>query len=276
MRTLLLALLTALPALATDLPGHLGLQLYSLRSIPAWDAKLDEAKTLGYHVVEGGSLPAGVTAPQYKAALASRHLHMVSMHVDYDRLVRDLPGAVAEAQALGVAFICTPWIPHEGDFTAAVADQAIANFNRWGAAFHAAVITYCYHPHGYEFPPQADGATLFDRIAQGTKPENLSFELDVFWAAKAGQDPTALMEQYGGRWALMHLKDIGQGAETHVYTGKAPSSDDVAVGTGAVDWAAVLHKAASEGIRWYFIEDESEDPLQNLPKSLAYLKSLDR
>jgi sugar phosphate isomerase/epimerase len=70
------------------------------------------------------------------------------------------------------------------------------------------------------------------------------------------------------------VKDIRKGASTGIYTGHAPGTDDVPVGSGQVDWPSVLRQAQSIGVEWYFIEDESPTPLQNIPQSIAYLKSL--
>jgi hypothetical protein len=36
----------------------------------------------------------------------------------------------------------------------------------------------------------------------------------------------------------------------------------------------VLKEAQSVGVKWYFIEDESDTPYVNIPQSVTYLKSL--
>jgi sugar phosphate isomerase/epimerase len=278
MKTLMLALLSVAAASATGVPDRLGLQLYSLRALDAkegWAAELNQARDFGFLCLEGGSPPKGLTAAQYKAELASRGLKMVSMHFQYDRLERDLAGAVAEARELGVRFACNPWIPHAGDtFTVEDVERAAADFNAWGAAFRAAGITFAYHPHGFEFRPAPGGGTLFDLLAARTKPELVSFELDVFWATHGGQDAVALMKRYPDRWRLMHVKDLRKGAPTGIFTGKAPATDDVAVGSGQVDWPAVLREARAVGVQWYFIEDESTTPMRNIPQSVAYMNSI--
>jgi sugar phosphate isomerase/epimerase len=278
MKTLLLALLSTVTACASGVSDHLGLQLYSLRVInmqKGWRAALDQTHALGFTLIEGGSPPKGVTVDEYKAQLAARGLTMVSAHYSYERLTKDVTSAVAEAKALGVQFACVAWIPHTGDvFTAEEAQKAATDFNTWGAAFKEAGITFAYHPHGYEFKPLPDGGTLFDQIVQSTNAAFVSFELDVFWATHGGADPTRLMEKYPDRWRLMHVKDIRKGAPTGIYTGHAPGTDDVPVGSGQVDWPRVLKEAQAVGVAWYFIEDESPTPLDNIPKSVAYLKSL--
>jgi sugar phosphate isomerase/epimerase len=253
--------------------------MYSLRVTTlqhGWRAGLDEARNLGFTYIEGGSPPKGVTTEAYNAELASRGLRMASAGFAYEKLAADLAGAVAQAKGLGVKYVMVAWIPHKDEipFTDADARRAAADFNTWGAAFKAAGITFAYHPHGYEFRPDGNGDTPFDVLARSTNADSVSFELDVFWATHGGQDPVALMAKYPDRFRLMHVKDIRKGAPTGIYTGHAPGTDDVPVGTGQVDWPAVLAKAQSIGVEWYFIEDESPSPLQNVPLSVAYVESL--
>ena len=169
------------------------------------------------------------------------------------------------------------WIPHnESGFTEADVRRAAADFNAWGAAFQAAGITFAYHPHGYEFRPLTGGGerTHFDLLVAETKPEFVSFEMDVFWVTHPGQDPAKLLAKYPNRWALMHLKDLRRGAATGIHTGHAPQTDDVPLGTGQVNWPAVLKQAAAVGVKHYFIEDESAAPLNAVPVSVRYLQSV--
>ena len=56
--------------------------------------------------------------------------------------------------------------------------------------------------------------------------------------------------------------------------GKAPLTDDVPLGTCQIPWPAVLKEAAKAGVKYYFIEDESPTPNENIPQSVAYIRSL--
>jgi sugar phosphate isomerase/epimerase len=277
MKALLLALLTVATASAFTVNDRLGLQMYSLRvqaMQQGWRPALAQAKAFGFAAIEGG-LPANVTVEQYKAEIASRGLRLVSAGYGYDALAKDIAGAVAQARALGVQYVMVAWIPHEDDtFTAEEATKAAADFNAWGAAFRAAGITFTYHPHGYEFRPLPGGGNLFDSIVRSTNPDFVSFEMDVFWVTHGGQDPVKLLEKYPDRWRLVHVKDIRKGASTHIYTGHAPATDDVPVGSGQVDWPSVFREAKTVGVQWFFIEDESVTPMQNIPQSVSYIRSL--
>jgi sugar phosphate isomerase/epimerase len=48
----------------------------------------------------------------------------------------------------------------------------------------------------------------------------------------------------------------------------------VAVGDGQIDWRAILRAAEKAGVIHYFIEDESVQPLKDIPTSLTYLQGL--
>ncbi|MBK8474810.1 MAG: sugar phosphate isomerase/epimerase [Opitutaceae bacterium] len=97
--------------------------------------------------------------------------------------------------------------------------------------------------------------------------------MDTFWVAHAGVDPVKLLEKYPSRWRLLHLKDIRLGAAVAV-TRSAPREDNVALGSGQIDWPAFLRAAERAGVEYYFIEDEGAIPSETIPASLRYLHSL--
>jgi len=202
-------------------------------------------------------------------------LKMPSAHVGYDDLNKNLAGMVQAAKTLGVNYVICPWIPHDGGFNRAVMEKAAVDFNRAGAAFRAAGIKFGYHPHGYEFIPSGSaGDTLLDDLIGQTKPENVCYEMDVFWIMHGGGNPVKLLEKYSGRWMGLHVKDIRQGAPTGFTTGSAPDTDNVAVGIGQTDWKAVVRTAEKVGVIYYIIEDETPAPLENIPVSYAFLRNL--
>jgi len=262
-----------------DFKGPLGLQLYSLRDSLKTDVPgtLDKVKAFGFTTVEGYSgMPGGDAAAQ-KALLAERAIVPISGHFSYEALKKDPAPAVAAAKTLGLKYAGVAWIPHEvGSFGEADVKRAVADFHVFGEAFKAAGIQFFYHVHGYEFKPVAEGATetFFDMLARETKPELVSFEMDVFWVFQPGADPAALLKKYGSRWVLMHVKDMRKGARRGVFTGKAPLTDDVAVGTGQINWPEVLKAAKNAGVKHYFIEDESPTVLDQIPQTLSYLQGL--
>ena len=272
--------LLVLPALAkVDFHDHLGLQVWSLRDTAKTDlpGSLDLIKTYGITEIEANGAPP-VPIEEYVKLIQDRGLNAVGAHFGYEMLTKDLATAVKNAKLLGLKYAATAWIPHDGKIgiTAAQAHQAAIDFNTIGAAFRAEGIQFAWHCHGFEFVPFASegGKSAFEIIVAETKPENLDLEMDVFWVFHAGQDPVTLLKKYPGRWTLLHVKDIRKGAVTGLSTGHAAPIDNVAVGTGQIDWTSVLKTAEEMGAKHFFIEDETPTPLVCIPDSLKYLRAL--
>jgi len=256
--------------------GPIGLQLYSLRDsfkqqgVPA---TLDKVRQWGFTYVEGAS-SYGLSRADFKAELAKRGLVWVSAAFPYNRLRDDLDAVVREAKEMGVPFVGCAYINHKQPFDEKQCREAAAVFNRAGKALAAQGQCFYYHNHGYEFAPYADG-TLFDLLAAETDPRYVSFEMDVLWTFHPGQDPVKLLEKYPNCWRLMHLKDLRKGVPTGLTAGNVAKTDDVPLGTGQVDWPALLRVAQKLGIRYYFIEDESPNVLEQVPESLRFLEQLE-
>jgi len=274
--SLFFVIATAVTALADGaFSGTAGLQLYSLRSqfklrgVP-WT--LDRVKSFGITEVElAGTYD--LTPEQFKKELDQRGLIPVSGHFPYGRYKNDLEKVVAEAKTLGLKYAGCAWIDHKGSFDEAECQDAIATFNKAGEALAAAGITFFYHCHGYEFEKHAQG-TLMDVLITGTKPEFVSYEMDVLWVVFPGQDPAALLEKYPTRWKLLHLKDLKKGVATGSLSGGTDVKNDVTLGTGQMNWPAIFAAAQKVGVKHYFIEDESPTSEEQIPASLGFLKGL--
>ncbi len=108
---------------------------------------------------------------------------------------------------------------------------------------------------------------------ENTNPEYVSFEMDIMWIHFGGGDPAALLKKYGDRWKLMHLKDLKKGTPKDL-TGLTPEENDVPLGTGELNIPEILKAAKAVGIEHYFIEDESNHVMEQVPQSIKYLRSL--
>jgi sugar phosphate isomerase/epimerase len=270
-RLLSVLLLTSTLLSAAD---SAGLQLYSLRSqftlrgVP-WT--LDRVKEFGIKEVElAGTY--NLSAADFKAELDKRGLIPVSGHFPYARYKNDLDNVVKEAKTLGLQYAGCAWIDHKDSFDEAECRDAIATFNRAGEALAKEGIKMFYHLHGFEFEKHGDD-TLVDLFMAETKPEFVSVQMDVLWVVFPGQDPVKLLEKHAGRWVLMHLKDLKKGVATGSLSGKTDVANDVVLGTGQMDWSAILAAARKAGVRHYFIEDESPTSMEQIPQSLAFLRT---
>ena len=254
--------------------GPVGLQLYSVRNQMQKDAPgtLTEVRNWGIKYVElAGTY--GIAPADFKKLLDDHGLDAVSGHFPFEKWRDDPESALAEAETLGLKYVGCAWIPHEGAFDEVAARRAIAVFNHAGDLAAKHHMRFFYHTHGYEFQPFENG-TLFDLMMRETNPRHVFFEMDIFWIAHSGTDPVKLLEKYPGRWALMHLKDMRKGTPTGLLTGSSPVSNDVVFGTGQLDLPAILRAAQQAGVKWFFIEDESDVSEQQIPESLRYLREV--
>jgi len=255
--------------------GPVGLQLYSLREQFAKDvsASLDQVRSFGIEYVElAGTY--NIAPEKFKQQLDSKGLKAVSGHFAFEQLRDHVEDVARDAKTLGLEYVGCAWIPHNGDvFDEKTCREAIAVFNRAGAALAKHGLKFFYHTHGYEFQPYGNG-TLFDLMMAETKPEFVSCQMDVFWIVHPGQDPVKLLEKYGKRFALMHVKDMKKGTPTGFFTGHSDISNNVVLGTGVMDWPAILKAARKVGVKWYFIEDESLTAVEQIPQSLRYLEQV--
>jgi sugar phosphate isomerase/epimerase len=254
--------------------GPVGIQLYSLRDMFAKDvpAALDQVKAFGITNVElAGTY--GMTPAQFRAQLDAHGLKAIAGHFGYEQF-RDHPEDVArDAKVLGLSYVGCAWIPHGDKFDEKTAREAIDVFNRVSPMMKKQGLKFFFHTHGYEFVPNGSG-TLFDLIMDGTKQSGVLCEMDVFWVVHGGQDPTKLMAKYAGRFELMHVKDMKKGTETGLFTGGSDPNNDVALGTGMIDWVSLLRESRKAGVKWYFLEDESTAVVAQVPESLKYLETV--
>ena len=110
-------------------------------------------------------------------------------------------------------------------------------------------------------------------MAKNMPAEYVSFEIDILWAYFGAQDPANLILKYGNRCKLIHVKDLKKGVKPN-FTGLTDQSNDVAVGEGQLNIPEIMKVAKKVGIKHYFIEDESPLHAEQMPRSIAYLRSL--
>ncbi|MBC7886289.1 MAG: sugar phosphate isomerase/epimerase [Ferruginibacter sp.] len=257
------------------LNGKIGVVSYTFRNSFSKNlsATLDTVKAMGLTNIEFSNL-FGKKATEIKQMLDARGMNCTSFGTGYPDLVNKTKEVAENAKALGASFVRVAWIPHDkGHFTIETAKKAVEDFNRAGKILKEEYgLTFCYHNHGYEFQPHEDG-TYFDYIIANTKPEYVSFEMDILWVAHPGKDPVELLKKYGSRFKLMHVKDLRKGIVGD-FSGGTPIENDVALGSGQINIPAVIKAAQKSAIQYYYIEDESNDVHLQVPISLSFLKQL--
>ena len=265
---------SAVPAdIQTALNAPVGLQLWSVRKALSKDfnGTLAKVRAMGFEEVEAAGLY-DRTALKFRAALDKAGLRCQSAHLGYEQFRERPAEAFTEIKPLGLTWVVCPWIPH-ATFGLDEARMAAVVLNRAGKMAQDQGLKLAYHCHGYEFVSSPQG-TLFDTMADATDPAFVSFQIDVLHAFLGGADPAALITKYGPRVKSLHLKDLKQGVPVVMGQALAPDGSDVPVGTGQLNWPAILGAAVKAGVPIYYIEDESADPLGHIPQSVAYLKGV--
>ena len=274
----------------------LGVQLYTVRSLlPARAPEtLRAIAAMGYREAEvvradatrivglareAGVLPVsmhieapfvtGNWTPHLEAAKAAGYT-LPPEPPSFERLVDDIRG-------MGLSYAVVAYlIPAERGTTAADYRAFAEKLNRAGATARRAGVTLGYHNHGFEFEPLSDGQTGFDVLATSLDPAYVTLEVDVFWAAMGGADPAALIRRLGKRVSLLHLKDVAKGTPPEKDDSKVARTAFAEVGSGRLDFGAILAAADAAGVSHAFVEQDQTpgDPLVSLEKSGSYLRSV--
>ena len=255
---------------------NIGLQLYTLRNTISKDPRtvLAAVAKLGYKQVEtfgyGNGKWFGLTVPELKAVLKENGLTSPSGHTFgggtflKDGWEENWKPAVADSKALGQEFIVVPYL--EDSFRSIDNYKKIAAaLNKAGEIAKAGGSKVAYHNHDFEFKEQ-DGQKGFDILMKEVDPKLVQFELDIYWAVKAGYDPITLFKAHPGRFSMWHIKDIDK-TEKKFFT---------EVGNGSIDWKPIFAAAKTSGMKYFFVEQDVTpgDPLVSVTSSINYLKSI--
>lgn len=230
---------------------------------------LDTIKGMGITNIEFSNL-FGHSAAEVREMLDERGMVCTSLGVGYNALMDQIDEVIADAKTLGARHVRLGSLPRpDGVFDLELVQQAVIDFNRIGKILDEHGLHFSYHNHGFEFAPHGD-ATLYHYMIEKTDSRYVSFELDTYWVMHAGYDPVDLLENYPGRFRLLHLKDLRKGVEGH-YLLPPKGENDVVLGTGQVDFPALLHAAQNTKVEYYYIEDETEEVLERVPLSREYI-----
>jgi len=253
--------------------GPLGIQLYSLRNQLDKDVpgSLKLIRDAGYTDVETAGFYK-MTPAEFKKALDKAGLKCTGMHSgDDNRFRTKLDEIIAEAKVFKPAYVTSPWIQEEHRKDADGCKRIAAEFNEWGKKLQAAGFRFAFHNHDLEFKPLGS-TTPMDILIQETDPKLVDFELDLFFVKKVGLTPADYLRKYPGRFKLVHLKDIAKG--TPAGFGEAPDNACVPLGEGQIDWPKTLAAATEVGVKYWYVEDESDTAPECIKKSAEYLKTV--
>jgi sugar phosphate isomerase/epimerase len=244
-----------------------GVQLYTVRSemerdLPGTLARVAE---IGYREVEFAGY-FNRTPAQIRELLAANRLRSPSTHIAFETLGNGFDAVLKSAQEIGHTFVTVPSLPGAARASGAALKETANAFNRAGTEAKSEGLRFAFHNHNIEFAA-VDGVEPFTVLVQETDPALVSFQLDVYWAFRAGRDPLTLLRAHPQRISMLHLKD----------SAGPPAHAMVEVGAGVIDWRAILTQSRANGVRHFFVEhDRPADAIASIRTSFTNLTSLPR
>lgn len=250
------------PLARIDRPG---VQLYTVRSLMQKDVAgtLAAVAKLGYREVEFAGYFQKSPA-EVRRMLDDNGLTSPSTHVGPPELRDTFDTTVEMARVIGHRYVTIAWLNARAYPTADHWKRQADEFNRFGEKAKAAGLRFAYHNHDFEFAP-VEGQLPMEILLGGTDPSLVAFEMDLYWASKAGHDPRNWFARFPGRFEMVHVKD-----------GRPNGMAMTEVGNGTIDWKGIFARRKEAGIRHYFVEhDNPADPLDSIRQSVNYLKALE-
>ena len=228
-----------------------GLQLYTVRAAMAkdFDGTLARVAAIGYREVEFAGYfdhaPADVRAALDRHGLSAPSAHIgtaAALTTDWTR-VREA------AQVAGHKYLVVAGLAERERRTLDDYRRVADLFNTAGESARRMGMRLAYHNHDFEFAPMARKLP-YDILLERTDPALVAMQMDLFWVARAGQNPLAWFDRYPGRFEMVHVKDMDGSPERRM----------VDVGRGTIDFARIFASAALAGIRHFFVEHDDPQP----------------
>jgi sugar phosphate isomerase/epimerase len=234
------------------------INLYSVRDLDEPLARiLDRVSDAGYDGVQFSGGFADRDPDAIADALDERGLDATPPHVGIEELEADPAAAAAAVAMVGTDGAVVPHLGEDHFASAAAATDTADRLDRLAAALGDGV-TLHYHNHAHEFVDLGD-TTGFEAFADAT---GVGLELDVGWVHTGGAEPAALIERYGDRVDLVHMKDMADGEFREI-------------GEGDVDMQTCADAARAVDASWLIYEhDQPEDPVRSIDTGAAFLKEL--
>lgn len=259
-------------------PGPIGLQLYTVRNAMSTDpaGTLRQLADMGYQQVEAFRSDKGdffgYNPAEWAAQLKDLGLKHISNHVplsdkksEAKTLTNNTESLFEDFAKAGLQYAIVPHLSKEDRQTADDWKKVGDQLNAAGKLAQKHGLFVGYHNHAFEFDPVPDGNKKthgWDLLMQHTDPELVKFELDLYWAVQAKQNPVKLFKAHKGRIHLWHVKDHDPVKNTF-----AP------VGSGDIDFTRIFKAAKTSGMRHYFVEqDKSDNALADVRTSVEFMK----
>lgn len=224
----------------------IGLQLWTIRDVINSDlpGTLAALSKFGYNSLE----PYGFDGSFYKYSAKEfrKMCNDLGMDITSTHTGINVANAVEYAEKgaeAGLEYLILPSFSGRPDKTLDDYKVVAQEMNQIGEITKKSGIKFAYHNHNHEFKP-IDGKLPYDILLAETDPALVSFEMDIFWVVKGGQDPVQYFKNHPGRFQTWHIKDMGN------------DGDSCIIGNGKINFKDLLKHSKKAGLKRFFVEQE--------------------
>jgi len=254
-----------------------------------FDEVIDSIAKMGYKYVETANYSNGkiygFSPEEFKAKLEAKGIFALATHsgrglarvvseTNWDDVWAWWDQCIADHKAAGMKYIITASMPQPETLE----DLKIYcdYYNQIGEKCKAAGLKFGYHNHSFEFEKRyPDGTvttirrgnseiqrnneiTMYEYMIENTDPDNVFFEMDVYWTVMGKRSPVELFKKYPGRFEVLHIKDQKELGES-----------------GMVGFDAIFKNIGIAGTKYLIVEVEGYDlpRFESVKVSLDYLNN---
>lgn len=242
-------------------PMKIGVQLYTLRQMldDDFEGVLGKLAETGCHAVEFAWKFGGKPPEELARFMEKVGLEVCGFHLKEGESQDPTSMAFEYALALNAPFVTLS----QANAVAGDWPGAIERVRRAATIASDKGLGFSYHHHAEEFA-EIGGKTALDILAEELDEGLVQLELDTYWIRKGGEGPVARLRHHAGRVPQLHAKDM------------AADGAFAPVGTGEIDFPAVLAAAKTAGVKWVIVEQDvcQGPPLECVRTSVKNLRGI--
>jgi len=245
--------------------AKIGLQLYSIRKqiVDNFEESIKKVSDIGYLGLETYALPENIELKHAAKVFRDNSLEVFSMHIEFPE------GEQKEhILKLADAYKCDKAVYHGWPAGEKYKDKdaiklTVEKYNEAGEFLKKNGIQFGLHNHWWEFE-EVDGVIPFYYLLENLD-KNIFFEIDTYWATVAGKNPVTIINDFGDRAPLLHIKD-GPAVKGEKGYKQLP------IGKAVMNFNSIV-EAGGDNIKWMVVEfDEyAGDIFEGIETSYDYL-----
>jgi sugar phosphate isomerase/epimerase len=261
------------------MPTQIAAQMYTLRDHCQTPADIatscKKIKDIGYDAIQASAAGFNdIPADELKKILDDLGMTCCATHRSLDQL-KDAEASIVYHETLGCKYAAIGGWGWGGHESRQEWEAFIQEFSELATKYEGSSVKIGYHNHSHEWAPfgWADHPEKIDPeqtpitvLEQKLGPAAF-FEIDTYWVAHAGAEPSAWLKRLAGRVPAIHVKDLT------ITGGREQKMCEV--GAGNLNWPSILEAAKAADVQWYIVERDSGDldPFESLKISLDNLRS---